>query len=60
MLAPAELYERAGDIPNVIFPCAALFDGQKVAVYYGVADTVIGIAFGYQQEIIDFIKANLI
>jgi beta-1,4-mannooligosaccharide/beta-1,4-mannosyl-N-acetylglucosamine phosphorylase len=58
LLAPAELYELAGDVPNVIFPCAALSDGEKIAVYYGAADTVVGMAFGYQQEIIDFIKGN--
>jgi beta-1,4-mannooligosaccharide/beta-1,4-mannosyl-N-acetylglucosamine phosphorylase len=29
-----------------------------VAVYYGAADTVVGMAFGYLQEIIDFVKAN--
>lgn len=58
LLAPAEPYELARDVPNVIFPCAALSDGKKIAVYYGAADTVVGIAFGYQQEIIDFIKGN--
>jgi len=58
LLAPAELYETTGDVPNVIFPCAALTDGERIAVYYGGADTVVGIAFGYQQEIIDFTKAN--
>lgn len=58
LLAPAELYEMTGDVPNVIFPCAALTDGEKVAVYYGAADTVIGLAFGYLQEIVDFTKNN--
>lgn len=46
LLAPAELYEMTGDVPNVIFPCAALNEGNKVTVYYGAADTVVGIAFG--------------
>jgi len=58
LLAPAELYELTGDVPNVLFPCAALSDGEKIAVYYGAADTVVGMAFGYQQEIIDFVKKN--
>jgi beta-1,4-mannooligosaccharide/beta-1,4-mannosyl-N-acetylglucosamine phosphorylase len=43
-------------VPNVVFPCAALADGEKVAVYYGAADTVVAVAFGYLNEIIDFIK----
>lgn len=56
LLSPAVSYELTGDVPNVIFPCAALSKGEKVTVYYGAADTVVGIAFGYIQEVIDFIK----
>ena len=41
-------------------PCAALQDGERVAVYYGAADTVVGMAFGYIQEIIDFTKRTSI
>lgn len=58
LLAPAEIYELAGDVPNVVFPCAALNDEEKVAVYYGAADTVVGVAFGYMSEVIGFIKNN--
>lgn len=43
-------------MPNVVFPCAALREGDKVAVYYGAADTVTGLAFGRISEIIDFLK----
>ena len=60
ILNPRELYELAGDVPNVVFPCATLQDGAsgKIAIYYGCADTVTSVAFGYVQEIVDFIKAN--
>jgi beta-1,4-mannooligosaccharide/beta-1,4-mannosyl-N-acetylglucosamine phosphorylase len=49
-----------GDVPNVVFPCAALHDENtgRLAIYYGAADTVTGLAFGYVDDIIDFIKAN--
>lgn len=60
LLAPAAPYELAGDVPNVVFPCAALQDGDRVAVYYGAADTVVGMAFGYIDEIIEFTKRNSI
>ena len=60
LLAPAASYELQGDVPNVVFPCAALTEGDKVAVYYGAADTVVGVAFGYISEVLDFIKANSI
>ena len=58
LLAPAMPYEMQGDVPNVIFPCAALHDEDRVAVYYGAADTVVGMAFGYISEIIEFTKKN--
>ena len=58
LLAPAAPYELAGDVPNVVFPCAALTDGDRVAVYYGAADTTVCMAFGHLSEIIEFIKHN--
>ncbi|MCP3927862.1 MAG: glycosidase [Bacteroidetes bacterium] len=58
LLAPAEIYELTGDVPNVIFPCATLHDDEKMAIYYGAADTVVCIAFGYIREIVDFVKSN--
>ena len=60
MIGPAAPYELQGDVPNVVFPCAALQDGERVAVYYGAGDTVVGMAFGYIQEIIDFTKRTSI
>lgn len=58
LLAPAAPYELAGDVPNVVFPCAALTEGDKVAVYYGAADTTVCLAFGLISEIIAFVKQN--
>jgi beta-1,4-mannooligosaccharide/beta-1,4-mannosyl-N-acetylglucosamine phosphorylase len=59
-LAPQALYERVGDVPNVAFPCATLVDAAtgRLAIYYGGADTVVCLAFGYVQEIVDFVKAH--
>jgi beta-1,4-mannooligosaccharide/beta-1,4-mannosyl-N-acetylglucosamine phosphorylase len=60
LLSPQTLYECVGDVPNVVFPCAALVDGDTghVAIYYGGADTVVGLAFAEVEEIVTFIKAN--
>jgi beta-1,4-mannooligosaccharide/beta-1,4-mannosyl-N-acetylglucosamine phosphorylase len=60
LLGPHEVYERVGDTPNVVFPCAALVDAPtgRIAIYYGGADTVICLAFAYVDEVIDFIKGN--
>ncbi|MBD5358689.1 MAG: glycosidase, partial [Bacteroides sp.] len=58
LLAPAAPYELVGDVPNVVFPCAAITDGNRVAVYYGAADTTVCMAFGYIDEIISFIESH--
>jgi beta-1,4-mannooligosaccharide/beta-1,4-mannosyl-N-acetylglucosamine phosphorylase len=60
LLSPQTLYECVGDVPNVAFPCAALTDADtgRVAIYYGCADTVTGLAFGYIDEVVDFVKNN--
>lgn len=56
LLSPQKDYECMGDVPNVVFPCAALHDPEtkRIAIYYGCADTVTGLAFGYIDEILDF------
>ena len=60
IISPQELYECVGDVPNVVFPCAALTDAPtgRIAVYYGAADTVTGLAFCQVDELIDFIQKN--
>ena len=60
LLSPQKLYECVGDVPNVTFPCAALADAKtgKVAIYYGCADTVTGLAFAKADELISYIKEN--
>lgn len=60
LLSPQTHYECVGDVPNVVFPCAALLDSAtgKLAIYYGCADTVTGLAFAYLDEVLSFVKTN--
>jgi len=60
ILAPVMDYECVGDTPNVVFPCAALVDGAsgKLALYYGAADTSTCLAFGYVDELVEWVMAN--
>ncbi len=60
LLNPRTDYECIGDVPNVVFPCAALTDADtgRIAIYYGGADTVVGLAFCQVDEVVDFIKAH--
>lgn len=44
ILQPTTIYEREGLVPNVTFPSAAVVVDEDLYVYYGCADTVIGLA----------------
>lgn len=58
ILGPEELYECVGDVPNVTFPCAALTDAEtgRIAIYYGCADTVTGLAFTTVDELLSYME----
>jgi beta-1,4-mannooligosaccharide/beta-1,4-mannosyl-N-acetylglucosamine phosphorylase len=58
LLSPREYYECVGDVPNVAFPCAALYDPPtgRIAIYYGGADTVTCLAFAEFDRLMGFIK----
>jgi len=60
LLSPQKIYENVGDVPNVTFPCAALFDEPtgRIAIYYGGADTVTALAFCKVDELLEFLKHN--
>jgi beta-1,4-mannooligosaccharide/beta-1,4-mannosyl-N-acetylglucosamine phosphorylase len=60
LLAPQEIYECAGDVPNVVFPVATLQDAAtgRIAIYYGAADTCTCLAFCQVDKLIKYIKTH--
>jgi predicted GH43/DUF377 family glycosyl hydrolase len=44
LFTPEMPYELEGIVPNVVFPCGSVIIGSKLVIYYGGADTVIGVA----------------
>lgn len=44
ILSPEEKCEKTGVVANVVFTCGTVLKDGKVFVYYGGADTVIGVA----------------
>ena len=63
ILEPREMWERVGQVPNVVFPTAMICENIdengnanlecKVKLYYGAADTHIGLATSTIRELID-------
>jgi len=60
IMAPREIYERVGDVPNVCFPTAAIpdFEKDELRLYYGGADTVFCMATAKISELIKFAKTK--
>lgn len=60
LLTPEKTYETTGFVPNVVFPCANLYDAEtgRIAIFYGAADTCTAVAFTQVDELIEYIKNN--
>lgn len=60
LLTPEEWYEEQGFVPNVVFPCATICDGEtgRIAIYYGAADSYVGLAFTTADQIVKYIKEH--
>jgi beta-1,4-mannooligosaccharide/beta-1,4-mannosyl-N-acetylglucosamine phosphorylase len=60
LLSPQVPYEQVGDVPNVVFPCAALVDrdADRISIYYGGADTVVCLAHGHLSEIVELVTSR--
>ena len=57
VLGPTETYEITGDVPGVVFPCGLVHDTgtDELRLYYGAADTCIGLATAALPEVLDYL-----
>lgn len=60
VFAPEEPYEQHGDVGNVVFPCGYTIapDGDTIHLYYGAADTRIGLATGSLGSLLEWLAQN--
>ncbi len=58
ILTPSAPYEQEGRVKNVVFPCGCIADEQTdtLRIYYGAADTCIGLAQGSLRELVEACK----
>lgn len=54
IFGPEAHYEMTGLAPNVVYTCGTLQRGDETWMYYGAADTSIGLAIAKTQDIVDF------
>jgi predicted GH43/DUF377 family glycosyl hydrolase len=60
VFGPEAPYELQGDVGNVVFPCGTTLgaDGDTLSVYYGAADTSIGLAVASLAELLDWLASH--
>lgn len=60
IFGPEAPYEREGDVGNVAFPCGYTVgnDGDTLNLYYGAADTCIGLARGSIRHILRWLDEH--
>jgi predicted GH43/DUF377 family glycosyl hydrolase len=60
VFGPEEPYEQRGDVDNVVFPCGytILPDGDTIRLYYGAADTSIGLATGSVRAMLEWLDRH--
>jgi predicted GH43/DUF377 family glycosyl hydrolase len=60
VLGPQEHYELVGDVPGVVFPCGLVHDQEndQLRLYYGAADTCIGLATASYSTVLDFVMTH--
>jgi predicted GH43/DUF377 family glycosyl hydrolase len=58
VLGPQAEFEVTGDVPNVVFPCGLVRDRETdtLSLYYGAADTRIGLATANCSEVLDYLR----
>jgi predicted GH43/DUF377 family glycosyl hydrolase len=60
VFGPHTVYERSGDVPDVVFPCGWILgeDGDTVRMYYGAADSVVCVATASLRELLDHVARH--
>jgi predicted GH43/DUF377 family glycosyl hydrolase len=60
VFGPERPYEQQGDVANVVFPCGTTLgdDGDTLMVYYGAADTSIGVARASVRDLLHWLDHN--
>ncbi len=58
VFGPKEMYEKVGDVDNIVFPCGTVVDEKtnELLVYYGAADSVVSLAIAKLDDILDYLK----
>lgn len=59
VFGPQEVYEKEGDVRDVVFPCGWVLDEahDRIKMYYGAADTCIALAVASLSDVLAYIRS---
>ena len=55
VFGPREMYERSGDVNDVVFPCGWVLVDDEIRIYYGSADVSVSMASAKLSDILEYI-----
>ncbi|AKB14015.1 hypothetical protein MSTHC_1023 [Methanosarcina thermophila CHTI-55] len=55
VFGPREMYERSGDVNDVVFPCGWVVVDDELRIYYGSADTSVSLATAKMSDVLEYI-----
>ena len=56
VFGPKAMYEREGDVDDVVFPCGWTQKDGTIFMYYGAADSCIALATAKLSEVVEFVR----
>ena len=56
---PEKKYEREGLVKNVVFTCGAIEWKDIFYIYYGGADSVVGVAYISKKNLLDYLREKI-
>jgi len=56
VFGPREMYERSGDVNDVVFPCGWVLVDDEIRIYYGSEDVSVSITSAKIHDILECIR----
>jgi beta-1,4-mannooligosaccharide/beta-1,4-mannosyl-N-acetylglucosamine phosphorylase len=56
IFGPREMYERSGDVNDIVFPCGWVVVEDELRIYYGSADTSVSMASAKMSDVLQYIR----
>ena len=60
LFSPSEIWEKEGDVNNVVFPTAAYLEGDDLVVFYGAADKRIAAKIISVKDLLAALKKDTV